>query len=111
MTRTFAATLNRRKLIEVGFSSALGAGLASLSPRETTAAGQPHEAGAPPVRQAKSVLFLFLFGGPSHLDTFDPKPDAPDEVRGEFQTIATAVSGLRICEHLPMFAQRMHPNW
>lgn len=70
------------------------------------AAEQPPAAHAPP--RAKSVLFLFLFGGPSHLDTFDPKPDAPAEVRGEFQTIATATSGLRICEHLPLFAQRMN---
>lgn len=76
-------------------------------PRRTCAAAEVHVPNLPPPR-AKSVLFLFLFGGPSHLDTFDPKPDAPAEVRGEFQTIATATSGLRICEHLPLFAQRMN---
>ena len=46
--------------------------------------------------RAKSVLFLFLFGGPSHLDTFDPKPDAPDECRGEFKPIDTSVAGVQI---------------
>jgi hypothetical protein len=56
------------------------------------------------------VLFLFLFGGPSHLDTFDPKPDAPDECRGEFRPIDTSVSGVQICEHLPQMARRMH-HW
>ena len=60
--------------------------------------------------RAKSVLFLFLFGGPSHLDTFDPKPEAPDECRGEFRPIDTSVSGVQICEHLPGMAQRMH-HW
>ncbi|HVA50525.1 MAG TPA: DUF1501 domain-containing protein [Pirellulales bacterium] len=97
--RTSGAKLSRRELIEVGFSSALGAGIAAL-PRQPV--------GAAELPRAKSVLFLFLFGGPSHLDTFDPKPEAPAEVRGEFQTIDTAVSGTRICEHLPMFAQRMN---
>lgn len=62
----------------------------------------------PMIPRAKSVLFLFLFGGPSQLDTFDPKPEAPAEVRGEFHPIDTAVSGVRICEHLPLFAQRMN---
>ena len=66
---------------------------------------QRHTSAATP--RAKSVLFLFLFGGPSHLDTFDPKPDAPAEYRGEFAPIATAVPGVQICEHLPEIARRM----
>ncbi|HJT32099.1 MAG TPA: DUF1501 domain-containing protein [Pirellulales bacterium] len=98
---------SRRNLIEIGFSSALGAAMTTWPQRAGAATEQVGVAGPPPPR-AKSVLFLFLFGGPSHLDTFDPKPHAPDEVRGEFQTIATAISGLRICEHLPLFAQRMN---
>jgi hypothetical protein len=57
---------------------------------------------------ARSVLLIDLFGGPSHLDTFDPKPDAPAEIRGEFGTIATRLPGIRICEHLPRLADRMH---
>src|SRR5436189_3289411 len=57
--------------------------------------------------KAKSVLFVLLSGGPSQLDTVDPKPDAPAEVRGEFSTIGTAVSGVRVCEHLPRLAQQL----
>lgn len=54
---------------------------------------------------AKSAILLFQFGGPSHLDTFDPKPNAPTEIRGEFDSIPTNVDGRRICEHLPKLAQ------
>lgn len=57
--------------------------------------------------KAKSVLLVLLSGGPSQLDTVDPKPDAPAEVRGEFSTIGTAVSGVRVCEHLPRLAQQL----
>jgi hypothetical protein len=53
----------------------------------------------------KSCILLFYYGGPSHLDTWDPKPDAPAEVRGEFRSIATDVPGLRLCEHLPQSAR------
>jgi hypothetical protein len=60
------------------------------------------------VRRPKSVILVFLTGAPSHLDTFDMKPDAPPEVRGEFQSIATSVPGLRVCEHLPRLAARAH---
>jgi hypothetical protein len=51
---------------------------------------------------------LFQLGGPSQLDTFDMKPDAPTEVRGEFRPIATSVAGTTICEHLPLLARQMH---
>jgi Protein of unknown function (DUF1501) len=95
--------LSRRELIEVGCSTALGLGLSTL------VGGRARAASVTPPR-AKSVLFLFLFGGPSHLDTFDPKPDAPDECRGEFRPIDTSVPGVQICEHLPQLAQRMH-HW
>jgi hypothetical protein len=54
------------------------------------------------------VILVFLTGAPSHLDMFDPKPDAPAEVRGEFQPVATRVPGLHICEHLPRLAARAH---
>src|SRR5688572_6061435 len=56
---------------------------------------------------AKAVLLLDLFGGPSHIDTFDPKPNAPAEVRGEFGTIPTALPGIRVTEHIPELARRM----
>lgn len=56
---------------------------------------------------AKRAIFINLSGGPSHMDTFDLKPDAPDTHRGEFNPIATSVPGLQICEHLPKLAQVM----
>lgn len=56
--------------------------------------------------RAKSVIFVFLTGGLSQHDSFDLKPEAPDSVRGEFQSIATRTPDIRICEHLPLLAQR-----
>lgn len=56
--------------------------------------------------KAKACIFLFMWGGPAHQDTWDMKPFAPSEYRGEFQAISTKVPGLQICEHLPLLAQR-----
>lgn len=58
-----------------------------------------------PAAKAKSVILLDLFGGPSHLDMFDPKPDAPKEIRGEFGVIDTALPGVKVSEHLPRLAR------
>ena len=58
--------------------------------------------------RAKSCILIWLDGGPSHLDTFDPKPDAPSEVRSQFGSIGTSVTGIQICEHLPRTAKVMH---
>ena len=102
------AQLSRRELIEVGYSTALGAGVTGLAGAQSRAAELSLSSQAAAAPRAKSVLFLFLFGGPSQLDTFDLKPDAPAEIRGDFRPIDTAVSGLQICEHLPMFAERMN---
>lgn len=88
--------LNRRCWLQAGFSSALGLGLASM----------PVAANVPRTRKAKSVVFVFLTGAASHVDTFDPKPDAPPEVRGEFKSIATRTPGLLFGEHLPLLAAR-----
>ena len=59
----------------------------------------------PAPQKAKSCVFIFLFGGPSHVDLWDLKPLAPREIRGEFDSIETSVPGMRICEHLPLLAQ------
>ena len=59
---------------------------------------------AQPLARAKSVVLFNLFGGPSHIDMFDLKPDAPVEIRGEFKPIDTSVPGLQICEHMPRIA-------
>src|SRR5213082_388248 len=85
--------LTRRELLHAG-----GAGLLGLSLPRVLAA----EATQPPRRaRAKSVLFVFLFGGPSQLETFDMKPDAASAIRGPFRAIASRTPGLQICEHLP----------
>jgi hypothetical protein len=57
--------------------------------------------------QEKAVILFNLAGGPSHVDMYDPKPDAPAEIRGEFKEIPTRILGIRICEHLPLQAARM----
>ena len=69
---------------------------------------QPAGASARATAPAKSVILIDLYGGPSHIDMFDMKPAAPREVRGEFDPIATSLTGLRICEHLPRLAKWMH---
>lgn len=87
---------SRRSLLQIGAIGLGGLSLPGLlraeAANETTAA------------KAKSCILLFQFGGPSHLDTFDPKPEAPPEIRGEFSTIATRTPGLAMCEHLPKLA-------
>lgn len=97
--------INRRELAQVGFSGLLGLGLPGLLARRATAAKAnqtQNNGGARP----KSVVIVFLTGAPSHIDMFDMKPDAVDEVRGEFQPIATKIPGVHICEHLPRLAAR-----
>ena len=54
----------------------------------------------------RSAIFIFLEGAPSHQDTFDLKPNAPAEIRGEFKPVSTNVAGVQICEYLPLLAQR-----
>src|SRR5581483_6998640 len=71
--------------------------------REASAAAP--SAGKAGFGRAKSCILLFLFGSPSQHDTFDPKPDAPVEVRGEFGSIATRLPGVRFCEMLPKLAR------
>src|ERR1700733_15141991 len=87
--------INRRELLQVGYSGLLGLGLTGLLPGSSRGleAGRS-QAKAP--RKAKSVILVFLTGACSHHDTFDMKPDAPAEVRGEFQPIATSVPGLHV---------------
>jgi hypothetical protein len=58
--------------------------------------------------KAKSIILLNLYGGPSHIDMFDMKPNAPVEVRGEFKPISTTIPGIQVCEHLPKLAKWMH---
>lgn len=87
--------LNRRVLLQVGFSGFLGLGV----PQWARAKGERASAG-----RAKSVVFIFLTGAPSHIDTFDPKPEAPEGIRGSFRPIETRAPGVELCEHLPLLA-------
>lgn len=87
--------ISRRAFLQVGTSSVLGLSLADL-----LRARGPNTSTAP----AKSVILLWLWGGPSQLDTFDPKPNAPLEYRGPFGTIPTRIAGVRFCELFPQLA-------
>ncbi len=88
--------IHRRAILRAG-----GAGLLGLSlPRVLAAETQPSEL----VPRARSVIFLLLFGGPSQLETFDMKPDAPEQIRGPFRPIASRTPELLISEHLPLTA-------
>jgi hypothetical protein len=98
MDTLFHPLPTRRTLLQAGAIGILGLGSAELSALRARA-----EAGTP---RAKSVIFVFLTGGLSHLDSFDLKPEAPDTIRGEFRPTATRTPGLQICEHLPLLAQR-----
>src|SRR5688572_19710359 len=91
-------TPTRRELLKAGAIGLTGLGMAELSALQSLA--NPH------TPRARSVIFVFLTGGLSHLDSFDLKPEAPDTIRGEFQPIATRTPGIRISEHLPRLAQR-----
>jgi hypothetical protein len=91
--------LSRRAFLRVGGLSALGLGLPAFLRLRHLAAAE-----GTPDRKTVNCILLWMQGGPSHHDTFDPKPDAPAEVRGEFATIPTTLSGVRIAEHLPLLA-------
>jgi len=89
-------------VLQAGGSSLLGVGLPALLRSRAQAASS----GAGDSRLPKQVLLVFLTGACSHHDTFDLKPDAPAEIRGEFQPIDTRIPGYSICEHLPRLAAR-----
>jgi hypothetical protein len=96
--------LTRRELLRVG-----GLGLVGLTLEDWLRADEARPAGRPRSRPSEpSCIFIFLEGGPSQLETFDPKPAAPDHIRGPYGAIPTSVPGTRIGELLPMVAQRMH---
>ncbi len=91
----------RRELLRVGGLSLFGS---MTLPRLLRAKEQsPARAG-----RAKSIILVNLFGGPSHIDMFDMKPNAPAEIRGEYRPIPTSLPGLFVCEHMPRLAQWMH---
>ena len=95
-TRRVCNGLSRRDVIRAAGAGLLGTSLPKLMAAE--------EAGAVVHPRAKSVLFVFLFGGPSQLETYDMKPEAPKEIRGPYQPIASRSPGLLVSDHLPKLA-------
>jgi len=92
--------IGRRALVQAGGMSLVGIGLSDLLRLEAQAAGSGRSV------KAKSVVFIFQSGGPSQHETFDPKPDAPDTIRGEYGVAQTRIPGELFCEHLPRLAAR-----
>lgn len=93
--------VTRRDFLQAGTLGAAGLSLAHLQQLDARAA----ETGAAPGNSNRSVIMIFNLGAPSQLDTFDPKPEAPLEIRGPFKDIATASSDIRISEILPRHAK------
>src|SRR6266542_2836028 len=94
------AGLTRREMLTVGGLGIAGFTLADLLRAKLDAA--PGE-----TRREVSCIFLWLDGGPSHFETFDPKPDTPDTIRGPYGAIPTNVTGIHISELLPLLARHM----
>ena len=97
--RTSCDGLTRRRALRIGASGLIG-GLSLPWLLEAQAKAATAKPG-----KAKSCIFIFLEGGPSQLDMWDLKPEAPAEIRGPYKPISTSVSGTQICEHLPMCAK------
>ena len=93
--------LSRREILQVGGASLLGLGLPRLLRADKERPGRT-------ATRSDACILIFLNGGPSHLDMWDMKPDAPQEVRGEFKPIATSLPGVQFGEHLPKLARHMH---
>src|SRR5689334_17763661 len=108
---------HRRDFVKVGVLGFLGLSLSkyyaladasalSRSIAKSPAPGAPKLAGQTN-GTADSAILIWLAGGPSHLDTFDPKPEAAPEIRGTFNATETAVKGIRLSEHLPLVGKQM----
>ena len=98
-------SFSRRDLLSYSSVSLSGLGLGSLLRHPTF--GNDAQ-GTSSATRIKACIFIFQYGGPSHLDTFDMKPDATRDIRGEFEPISSSVPGLPVCEHLPQLSKRMH---
>jgi len=102
-THLQAPLFTRRDVVRAGSIGLFGMSLPELFAAQCLASESPT---AIPMEKAKSCILLFMWGGPGHQDTWDLKPDAPAEIRGEFKPISTNVSGVQICEHFPQLAKR-----
>jgi hypothetical protein len=99
---------NRRELLRLGGASLLGLSLPQLLAAQTqTPMAVPQQVSGGSFGRAKACILLFMWGGPAQQDTWDMKPDAPVEFRGEFNPIQTVIPGVQICEHFPRLADRV----
>jgi hypothetical protein len=101
LARRRCRLLGRRSFLQAGTVGVLGLSMTDVAALRSTAAASATD-------RPRAVIFIFLTGGASQHDTFDMKPDGPAEFKGEFNPIATRTPGIRICEHLPLLAQRSH---
>ena len=99
---------SRRWFLQTGYSSLAALPFAALPFAALPFASMADASPKISSKNKKSVLLFWLSGGPSHLDMWDPKPDAPAEVRGPFKSIATTIPGVRLSEHLPLQASIAH---
>ncbi len=97
--------VSRRDLLRVGGSAMLGLGLGSMLQLKDATAEESLKASGPGAGKAKNIILIFLQGGPSHLDLWDPKENLPDNMVGPFKDISTKVPGVRFTELLPQLAQ------
>ena len=100
--RFIHARHSRRMAIQAGGLSLLGLGMNHVASLRALA----DQTSSPKPMSHKAVIYIFLSGGLAQHDSFDPKPEAPDTIRGEFAPIATRTPGVQVCEHLPMLAAR-----
>src|SRR3954453_871312 len=105
--RGYCDGISRRAFLRVGTAGALGMQLSLPMLFRSQAMAASGGAAAVAPKSDVSVIMVFLMGGPSQLDTFDLKPDAPVDIRGEFKAIPTNVPGNRICELMPRVAGQM----
>src|SRR5947207_15070663 len=95
------AGMARRDFLQLGLGVAMGLGFTDLLRSRAVAAELAGKASSRPV----NCILIWLDGGPSHYETFDPKPDAPSEIRGEFKAISTSVRGVQFSEVVPNLAK------
>ncbi|MFK7817311.1 MAG: DUF1501 domain-containing protein, partial [Planctomycetaceae bacterium] len=98
--------VDRRELLRIGGSAAFGLSLPNLLRAEASASeGEEARYGGPGFGKAKRVILLYMQGGPSHLDLWDPKTDVPDNVKSVFKNIDTKLPGVKFTENLPKLSQ------
>src|SRR5687768_1288174 len=97
--------VTRRDVLRVGGSAFLGLALPQMLRLQSASAAEATSGSGPGWGKAKSVIMIYLQGGPSHLDLWDPKENVPDNVRSVFKKIPSKVPGMEVTENLPKLAE------